>query len=183
MRHLILVMLTVTLAFGIGCESRETRSDDPLGVPRAETEPRLSDHDFVRQAVSTDLFEIQAAQLAYQKDIAPATEEFVEMIAADHAMTSERLTDIAVDQGISMPEQMIPRHQQLYDELEDLEGDAFEQRFREIQLAAHNEAVELYERAARELETPELREFARQHVSDLREHREMARDLQEAAQP
>lgn len=183
MRRALTMALALPLLFAVGCDNNGTMArDEPVvAVPRAE---RLSAQEFVDRAASSDLFEIRSAELAMQKtDATPETREVAEVLAREHSESSERFQQIARENNLRVPQQMLPRHRELYQELEGLEGEQFNQRFREIQILAHQEAIELYESAARDVQVPELRQFAQQTLPNLREHREMILDQTELAEP
>src|SRR4051812_27282641 len=60
---------------------------------------------FVTTAAMTDMFEIQAGQLAQQKADDSAYKEFAQMIVADHTKTTDQLKSMAPKlQGVQLPQ-------------------------------------------------------------------------------
>lgn len=68
-------------------------------------------------------------------------------------------------------------HEQMLDELRQLSGAEFDQRFLEIQVQTHERAIALFEHYAEEGESDALRQVARATLPDLESHLEQARSL------
>ncbi|MEX0742169.1 MAG: DUF4142 domain-containing protein [Phycisphaeraceae bacterium] len=158
------------------------QTNEPLGVPRAETQS-ITAEEFVNVAASTDLFEIRTAELAMAKDVGPQTQELAEQLMEEHTASARQLMMLAEEEGISMPQQMLPHHQQMYDELARLDGQRFDEQYLDAQRMAHAEAIVLFEQAAVELENPEFRQFAEQTLPALREHEQMVQQQRRPVQP
>ncbi|HEX2099202.1 MAG TPA: DUF4142 domain-containing protein [Candidatus Synoicihabitans sp.] len=58
------------------------------------------------------------------------------------------------------------------------QGREFDQRYVKMMVKEHEDAVKLFENASREAKDPEIRSFASQHVSALREHLQEAKGLE-----
>src|SRR5689334_2122041 len=59
---------------------------------------------FVTTAAITDMFEIQAGQLALKKAEAPAYQDLAQMTIADHTKTSQQVKQMAPNlQGVELP--------------------------------------------------------------------------------
>lgn len=83
--------------------------------------------------------------------------------------------------GREMP--MRDRHMAMMDDrdarvLSQWSGEEFDQRYVRLMVREHQQGVDLFERAARDAEDPQVRSFASQHVPKLREHLQEARNLQ-----
>ncbi|OHV82661.1 DUF4142 domain-containing protein [Rhizobium sp. LCM 4573] len=136
--------------------------------------------DFVKEAASSDMFEIESSKLAAERSDA-ATKTFAQQMIEDHQKTTAELKQL-VDGGkvkAALPTAMTPAHQELLDKLNSLQGDEFTQQYRSDQVEAHEEAVDLFKRYGEEGENAELRSWAAGKVSALEHHLQMAKKLNE----
>jgi putative membrane protein len=136
--------------------------------------------DFVKEAASSDMFEIESSKLAAERSDA-ATKTFAQQMIQDHQKTTAELKQL-VDGGkvnAALPTAMTTAHQELLDKLNSLQGDEFTQQYRSDQVEAHEEAVDLFKRYGEEGENAELKSWAASKVSALEHHLQMAKELNE----
>ena len=106
----------------------------------------------------TDMFEIQAGQLAQQMTSDSAHKEFAQMIVADHTKTTNQLKGMAPKlQGVELPQKLNETLQAKIDKLNSLSGAAFEQQFKTEQVQGHEEAIEQSQTYAKSGDNPELK--------------------------
>jgi putative membrane protein len=165
LRLLTFAALAFTLIL-TGCESdgREEPGAGVLGIDLLEPQ------EFVTQAASGGMYEVQSAKLALNQGAGEPVRSTALELATEHAQQNEQLRQIAVGQGLAVPAEMLPRHRQMLQSLQDANDASFVGRFHDQQIQAHEEAIQLYERAARELENEPLRNFAQQSLPALRDH-------------
>jgi putative membrane protein len=133
---------------------------------------------FVQKAAVTDMFEIEAGQLAQQKASSEDYKEFGQMIVNDHQQASGQLKSIAQNiQGIEVPSALDSAHQQKMTKLQSLSGAHFETQFKSDQVAGHQQAVKLFQDYSRSGDNPELKQFAQQILPKLQEHLKHAQAL------
>jgi putative membrane protein len=133
-----------------------------------------SSADFVKEAASSDMFEIESSKLAAQKADGP-TKAFATQMIADHTKTSNELKTSA--KGIQIPPAMSATHQKMIDKLTGLQGEEFTKQYRSDQVTAHKEAVSLFERYAKGGDNNELKTWAGKTLPALQHHLKMAQDL------
>lgn len=130
-----------------------------------------ADHDFVEKAAQGGMFEVESSQLALQKNITDEHRDFARMMIEDHGKANRKLSDLAQQVGCPVPKEMNREQRADLDDMRRLDGQEFERRYHATQVAAHDQAIELFERAARECEDKNLRAFANDTLPTLREHR------------
>jgi putative membrane protein len=134
--------------------------------------------DFVKEAASSDMFEIQSSQLASQQSD-EATKAFATQMIADHEKTTGEIK--ALVQGgkvqAEIPTAMLPSHQSMFDKLKGLKGADFTKQYHDDQVTAHKDAVSLYQRYAKGGDNEPLKSMASQTVPTLEHHLQMAQDL------
>jgi putative membrane protein len=168
--------------------SQPTRPDpsDAIDAQQREADTRdravaplpAADRRFLEEAVELGAAEVQSAQLALQRSGNERIRDFAEHMVDEHGSSNEQLIRIARDAGVSPPSDTNPQRTHLLDRLNRLSGAEFDRAFIAMQVEMHREALELFERQAREGQHAELRTIADEKVPLLREHLQSAQALQ-----
>ncbi|HYH37934.1 MAG TPA: DUF4142 domain-containing protein [Azospirillum sp.] len=142
---------------------------------RAVTAPK----DFIEQAASSDMFEIETGRMAASKGNHEAVRSFGQHMVSDHTQTTQQLMTLAARHGVAPAGTMEPRHVTMATNLRALSGPAFDQQYVQGQVLAHREAVTLFEQAAQSTspDMADIRSFAAQTLPTLRQHLQMAEGL------
>lgn len=130
----------------------------------------MTPQDFVNEAASGGLYEVESSRLALQKSDDPETQAFAQRMIDDHTRANDELKTIAEQKGLAVPARMQPRHQRMLDELRGLDSDAFTRRYQEQQEMAHEEAMALFGTAAEGMDDADLRGFAAETEPILADH-------------
>src|SRR5436305_1858245 len=173
MKHLasgvaLVLLATPALAQSIG---EKTGVNSTLGITPTTV-------DFVMEAATSDMFEIQSSQLAQERGNA-AEKSFAATMIKDHQKTTEDLKSMVSggDLKVELPTALDSSHQSKIDKLKSLKGADFSSRYDSDQLSGHKDAVSLFERYAKGGDNPKLKEWADKTLPALRHHLEMAQDL------
>jgi putative membrane protein len=134
--------------------------------------------DFVTQVAVSDLFEINSAKLAQARGNA-AEKKFAEQMITDHTKTSSELKRLVTGANFKadIPSQLDSAHQSKLDKLNQAQGEDFSSTYASQQVAAHKDAVSLFERYANGGDQAELKEWAGKTLPALKHHLEMAQQL------
>ncbi|MFT4275269.1 MAG: DUF4142 domain-containing protein [Rhodopseudomonas sp.] len=137
-----------------------------------------STEDFVKQVAISDMFEIQSNQLAERKGSA-AQQAFAKQMITDHTKTSSELKSLVSDGKVkaALPTALDSAHQAKLDKLKNASGAEFNETFDEQQVAAHKDAVSLFERYAKGGDNAALKNWAGTTLPKLQHHLEMAQQL------
>jgi putative membrane protein len=173
MRKLVLAAALVALAAPL-----HAQSPAPAAQPTAQ-KPAVSPatKKFVTDAAMTDIFEIQAGQLAQQKVSDAVYKDFAQMTIEDHTKTTDQLKGMAPTLGIELPQQLDKMHQAAIDKLSAMSGAAFERTYKADQIHGHREAVAMFERYANSGDNADLRKWASDTLPTLRKHLQHAEAL------
>ena len=136
-----------------------------------------TDRDFLMQAAQGALFEVEASRVALMKATSNETRDFANMMVADHGRANQELDQLVRSKGGMVSERIDGEHQSAIDQLRRLDGPAFERQYYELQVTAHDEAIRLFDRAARGAQDPDLRSFANRTLPTLRKHRDALEKL------
>ena len=164
--------LTILLAAPAWAQSlgEKTGVNSALGIaPKTE--------DFIKEAATSDMLEIEAAKLAQQKGNADE-KKFAEQMITDHTKTSTELKR-AVPPAMqsAIPAALDDSSQKKLDKLRDTKPDDFASEYDPMQVSAHKDAVSLFERYAKGGEDPKLKDWAGTTLPALQHHLEMAQEL------
>jgi putative membrane protein len=171
------IALAVLTGFMGGCATERTTTDT-MAESAAATPPfSAQDRNFVVQAAQSSQAEIALASLAADKSQSPAVQQFADRMITDHRNANAQLTQAASDEGIVPPQTVAPRHARLHDQLAELSGREFDQRYLSTQVDMHRQAVMLFRRQAESGQSPELRSFARETLPLLEGHLHLAQQL------
>jgi putative membrane protein len=133
---------------------------------------------FVQKAAISDMFEIQSGDMAQQKAANNEYKQFGQMIRDDHSKTADRVKGMVKDMpGLQLPQALDSAHKQKLDKLNKLSGAGFEDEFKKQQIAAHQDAVKLFEGYAQKGDYPALKQFAQDTLPKLKEHLQHAQQL------
>ena len=166
---LALVLLgTPAMAQSVG---EKTGINSTLGItPKSE--------DFVKQAATSDMFEIQSSQIAQERGNADQR-AFAATMIKDHEKTSADLKSMvsARELKAALPTALDSTHQGKIDKLKSLKGADFSANYNQEQVDGHKDAVSLFERYAKGGADPKLKEWAEKTLPNLLHHLEMAQDM------
>ncbi len=137
--------------------------------------------DFVQEAATSDMFELQSNKLAEEKGTAQE-KSFAQQMITDHTKTTNDLKGL-VNSGkvkAEIPATLDSSHQSKLDKLKSASGKDFSSDFDSYQVSAHKDAVSLFERYAKGGDNPDLKDWAGKTLPTLRHHLNMAQELGKA---
>src|SRR5437868_13208338 len=169
-----ILMAAPALAQSVG---EKTGINSALGVS-----PSTS--DFVKEVAISDMFEIEASKLAQQKGNA-AEKTFASQMVTDHTKTSTELKGLVSSGKVKaeLPTALDSSYQSKLDKLKGASGNDFSSEFNSMQVSAHKDAVDLFERYAKGGDNAYLKEWAGKTLPALKHHLEMAQALDKKPAP
>ena len=158
MRKLLILGLSTLVLFGCGA---------------------LSDPDFAKTVAMSDMYEVEAGKIAQQKGQSPAVKGFGQMMVDAHSKTTAELKAIVQAKAIKveLPTKLDAKHQSLIDDLNGASNDDFDRTYADQQVTAHEEAVSLFEKFAKEGDNPDLKQFAQKTLPVIQQHLNDAKKL------
>jgi putative membrane protein len=137
----------------------------------------MTAQDFVSEAASSDMFEIRSSEAALERAQSEEVRAFADMMIADHTQASENLMAAAEAAGAAVPAEMLEKHRVQVEQLEPLEGEAFDEAYIQAQLTAHEEALALMQNYAEAGDQEALREHAAATAPVIEGHLQHVRQL------
>ena len=174
--------VTVILASVLLSASPAFAQTDPSQVGAVNATPgAMTGEDFAETAMSSDLYEIEAGQLASHKAESQAVRDFGQQMIAAHTESTRRLKSVTdsliMGRRVTPPPTLDPRHAELYNRLQQANGEDFDQLYVRQQVRAHREALAVMEGYASNGREPKLARFATRMIPIIREHLSMLRTI------
>ena len=179
MKRTILVLATLLMAAPALAQSvgEKTGVNSALGVSPSTA-------DFVKQVAISDMFEIESNKLGQQKGSADE-KAFATQMVTDHTKTSTELKSLISGGKVKaeLPAALDSSHQSKLDKLKGASGNDFSSQFNSMQVDAHKDAVDLFERYSKGGDNAELKAWAGKTLPALKHHLEMAQNLGKKSAP
>ena len=158
---------TAAFAQSVG---EKTGVNSALGIaPKTE--------DFIKEAATSDMLEIEAAKIAQQKGDADE-KKFAEQMITDHTKTSTELKQmVPPEMSSAIPASLDDSSQKKLDKLRNAKADDFASDYDPMQVSAHKDAVSLFERYAQGGENAKLKDWAGKTLPALQHHLQMAEQM------
>jgi putative membrane protein len=142
------------------------------------TKPAIkrADKDFMEKAAKAGMEEVQISRVAAERTTNPDVKRLAQMIVAGHADANEELAALAAAKGVALP----AKDNVFEDKWAKHKASDFDRDYLDKMVNAHEDAVKLFERQAKNGEDPEAVAFARKHLASLQHHLQQAIDLKRA---
>lgn len=134
------------------------------------------DREFVTRASQSNRAEIELGQLAVTQSEHTEVQAYGQRMISAHEEAENDLDNLAHDNNIVLSNDLGDAHEERKDRLMNLEGYSFDTAFMNIQIAAHEESIALYERQASSGPN-ELRKYVDRYLPEIRMHAEDADSL------
>lgn len=168
--------LALVAAPALAADSKPGQSAGQASAAGAGSVSKVG-QDFLKKAAMTDMAEKQMAQLALHKASSDQVKSYAQQMIHDHSQSTQKLMPIASGEGVKPPSQLDKEHQATLKRLEGLSGAAFDREYMQVQVQAHQKAIDLYKRAAEQADDQEIQSFAEATLPTLKEHLADARQV------
>lgn len=137
----------------------------------------MNPQDFANTAAMSNMFEIQSSQLALKQTQNKDVLDFANKMIADHTKAGQDMQAAAEKQQVTVPTQLDQTHQQQLQQLQGLKDQQFDQAYIQMQLAGHQQAVQLFQQYSQSGPDGDLKTFATQTLPTLQSHLDMIQKL------
>lgn len=152
-----------------------------VGQVSASTMGANSTEAFVANATMSDMYEIQAGEMAQQKGQSADVKAFGKMMVADHTAMSNEMKPAAQAAGQTPPADLDERRKGMLDNLRAANGADFDRVYLEQQEAAHQEALTLMRGYADNGDNAQLKALAQKAAPKIQAHLDRVRQIQQGA--
>ena len=136
-----------------------------------------ADQAFVMAAAASDAAEVQAGNLAATKAHNPRIKAFAAKMVTDHTATTQKLTSIAQSKGVTLSPTLSDDQQKAEAKLEADKPRAFDHDYIHGQVAAHMDAVKVFQSEIDNGQDADLKAFATATLPTIKQHLTMATRL------
>ncbi len=170
-------LIAVMLAASLGAPAWAAQPSFTAQQPTAENAALITPVTFVEKATSSGQFEIQSSKIALDKAQSDDVRAFAQRMIDDHTAAAKKLADAAKAEGVLVPEPFLTAEEQAeIDKLSAADGNTFDTLYADMQVKAHEAAVQLFQTYA--TKGGELGSFAQNTLPTLKDHYQAAQDLQ-----
>jgi len=149
-----------------------------VGAASSATLGPVSTDAFVTNAAISDLYEIQAGQIAQKKGQTQGVKDFGKMMVVDHTALSNAMKPLVVAAGKTAPTGLDARRSGLIDNLNAAAPADFDKVYLSQQEAAHNEALSLMQGYADHGDDAALKAAAAKAAPKVQAHLDHVKSLQ-----
>lgn len=196
MRRIILITAAASAALSLAaCQKKDAQATaDPgtsnatvnaaqdataaaVGATAATVGP-MTTESFVTSAAISDMYEIQAGQIAQKKGQSAGVKDFGKMMVTDHTALSNTMKPLVRAAGVTAPTGLDERRKGLIDNLNAAAPADFDKVYLSQQEAAHNEALSLMQGYADRGDDAGLKAAAAKTAPKVQAHLDRVKALQ-----
>lgn len=190
--------LMAFLAFGIGCggnKSSETSSSDSSTMTNqtmdtSSTSSAMSgsankdtskadDRDFVMEAASGGLMEVELGKLAQTNAASAQVKEFGKMMVTDHSKANTELKAVAAKKNMTISATPLEKQQKHIDDLKTKKGADFDKAYVDMMVDDHKEDISKFQDEANKGNDADVKAFAAKTLPVLTKHLEHIQKIQD----
>jgi len=152
-----------------------------MGSPSAESLaviPSKADADFLVEAASGGMTEVQLGQLAQTNSMNKQVKAFGALMIKDHGAGNEKLKALAASKNIILPDSVSNHQQKMKERLERKKGEAFDRAYISMMIDDHKRDIRAFKSAAKNAADVEIKAFALDNLPVLSAHLDSALNLQ-----
>jgi len=135
------------------------------------------DADFLVNAASGGLMEVELGQYAATNAASASVKEFGQRMVTDHSKANEELKALAAQKNITIPSTPGEDHQEHITSLKAKKGADFDKDYMDMMVKDHDEDVSKFEKMANDAKDPDIKAFAAKTLPVLKEHQQMAKRI------
>ncbi|MCB2409217.1 DUF4142 domain-containing protein [Hymenobacter lucidus] len=174
---------------GLASCSPDASQKDPVAEAQFQNEKRIGDDnvtekqerdaEFMVEAASDGMLEVELGKLAQQKATQPAVKTFGQHMVEQHAEANAALKTLAGQKGLVLPASLGREQQDTYAKLSALTGTAFDKQYMALMVDDHKKDVGEFEDMSEDAYDGDIRGFAAKYAPVLKEHLDMAKEVNE----
>ena len=136
------------------------------------------DADFMVNAASGGMLEVQLGQLAQTNSRNQRVKNFGAMMIRDHGEAGEKLKALAASKNLTLPDSISNRQQKQKERLQKKNGAAFDEAYINMMTNDHAKDLREFEKQATNGTNPDIKAFASDNLKMLHIHLDSATNIQ-----
>ncbi len=130
------------------------------------------DSAFAMKAAQGGLAEVQLGKLAADKASNPDVKAFGQQMVDDHTKANDQLKSVAQQENMTLPTDLNPKDQAMYDRMSKLSGPAFDRAYVKDMVKDHETDVKEFQKESTSGKDDNIKNFASQTLPVLQGHLE-----------
>ncbi len=135
------------------------------------------DNHFVMEAAAGGMAEVKLGQLAADKGSSDFVKQFGQKMVTDHSKANDDLKAVAQKDNITLPTDVMPKDQALYDRLSKLSGKQFDTAYVAAMKKDHAKDIADFKKEASMGKNPDVKSFASQTLPVVQSHMQMLQSM------
>ena len=188
MKKLFLIpALAAVLCLTQSCNNNGQQSDDSIDSAKEVNDTTLTHaeepiSDFMIEAASGGMKEVELGKLAQQKATNQRVKDFAAMMVESHSKANTELITLAQAKNVTLPETMGEKHQKVFENIKSKAGADFDKEYMKEMVDEHQKMVDKFKKRAKEGDKrdSEVSDFAQKTLTHLQIHLDSARAIYEA---
>jgi len=160
-------------------EKQNNELDSSVTLLGNNTDSLDFDKDFMVEAASGGLMEVQLGQLAQKQASGTAVKKFGQMMVNDHTKANNELAALARQKNIVVPAEPGKEAMEHIQKLQQESGANFDKDYVSLMVDDHKEDIEHFEKAAEKAKDPDIKALAAKTLPTLRHHLQMIQGIQD----
>jgi putative membrane protein len=132
------------------------------------------DSQFVMEAASGGMLEVEAGRLAEQNATNERVKAFGAMMVRDHSNANNELRAMVTGRNLMLPDSMMSKHKKNLESLRSKTGKAFDRQYMSMMVTDHNEDINKFQVASNNAQDTAIKGFATRTLPILRMHKDSA---------
>ena len=141
---------------------------------------QFKDQDFVKEASSGGLMEVELGKYAQQHAMNARVKNFGAMMVRDHTKANEELKSIAATKNMTLPSTMEDKHREMMSDIQKKTGGDFDKAYIKEMVDDHEKDVDKFKKQAEKGVDPDLKTFASKTLPVLLMHQDSAKKINDA---
>jgi len=159
-------------------EKIDSQMDTQRHVDSVAALPTKEDADFVVNAASGGMLEVQLGQLVQTRSKNQRVKQFASMMVKDHGAGAEKLKALARSKNITLPDSISNQQQKEKQQLQLKKGAALDEAYINLMVDDHKNDIREFEKQAMNGTYPDVKAFARDNLRMLHIHLDSALSIQ-----
>lgn len=145
------------------------------GVHAESSKQNKAADSFIKQAMQSDMAEIQMGKLAQEKGGDQKVKDFGQTLVSDHQQNLDKAKSLAQTIGMTPPDAISAEQKATYNKLSKLSGRQFDREFAQHMVQDHRKDISEFERESKK--SGEVANFAQDTLPVLKKHLQIAEEI------
>jgi putative membrane protein len=182
MKKFLIPMMVLAAVSFTSCGDSTEKTDtaevaEEANEQKFEDNKMEKDREFLVEAASGGLMEVELGKLAAANAASPEVKKFGAQMVTDHTKANEELKALAASKNVTIPAAPGEDHMKHINDLREKKGADFDKAYMSLMVDDHQEDVNKYEEQGNNGNDAEIKAFAAGKVATLKKHHEMSKTL------